>query len=413
MRADDAIEHSAVGIAKAGPAHLVGADPHGIRLVDFDDRAACGRKVEEVDAERVGSREREAVTLMLLAGCGRGVRADQDLLDWALGQGRRGPPPFDERVADPEPRIGHGLESGVFLRADNGCEHLPRLRVIREGRSREGSEEGREHCAGSSKGTTPGIGLTSSLRGASWSPTANGIVRGVKTILVVDDERHIVDLIRLYLEREGFAVVSAGNGEDALAAEARHDPDLVILDLMLPGRDGFDVCRELRRRGDTPILILTARDDDIDAIVGLELGADDYVTKPFNPRALMARVKAILRRTEVTARGGRPIEVGVLRIDPRRREATVADRRIDLRAREFDLLAALARDPGAVLTRDGLLEDVWGTDFPGETRTVDVHVSEVRKKLRPDGPEIETVRGLGYRLVPPGRDPVPGPEPID
>jgi len=229
----------------------------------------------------------------------------------------------------------------------------------------------------------------------------------VKTILVVDDERHIVDLIRLYLERDGFAVVSASNGDEALTVEARHAPDLVILDLMLPGRDGFEVCRELRRRGDVPILILTARDDDIDAIVGLELGADDYVTKPFNPRALMARVKAILRRTEVTARGGRPIEVGALRIDPRRREVTVANRRLDLRAREFDLLAALARDPGAVLTRDGLLEDVWGTDFPGETRTVDVHVSEIRKKLRPGGPEIETVRGLGYRLVPPGRDPVP------
>ena len=233
----------------------------------------------------------------------------------------------------------------------------------------------------------------------------------MKTILVVDDERHIVDLIRLYLEREGFGVVSAKNGDEAIAQEARHDPDLVILDVMLPGRDGFEVCRELRRRGDTPILILTARDDDIDAIVGLELGADDYVTKPFNPRALMARVKAILRRTEVTNRGGRPIEVGALRMDPRRREASVADRRLDLRAREFDLLIALARDPGAVLTRDGLLEGVWGTDFPGETRTVDVHVSEVRKKLRPDGPEIETVRGLGYRLVPPGRRPLPEPNP--
>ena len=226
----------------------------------------------------------------------------------------------------------------------------------------------------------------------------------MKSILVVDDERHIVDLLRLYLEREGFAVLAAANGDEALAAHARHDPDLVILDLMLPGRDGFEVCRELRRRGDTPILILTARDDDIDAIVGLELGADDYVTKPFNPRALMARVKAILRRTEVTARGGRPIEVGELRIDPRRREALVNGRRLDLRARELDLLVALARDPGAVLTRDGLLEDVWGTDFSGETRTVDVHVSEVRKKLRPDGPAIETVRGLGYRLVPPPRD---------
>jgi two-component system, OmpR family, alkaline phosphatase synthesis response regulator PhoP len=229
----------------------------------------------------------------------------------------------------------------------------------------------------------------------------------VKTILVVDDERHIVDLLRLYLEKEGFAVVAAHDGEEALALHDRHQPDLVVLDLMLPKLGGYEVCREMRRRGDTPILMLSARSDDVDAIVGLELGADDYVTKPFNPRALVARVKAILRRTQATSRGGRPIEVGDLRIDPRRREASVGDRRLELRAREFDLLSALARDPGVVLTRDALLEDVWGTDFPGETRTVDVHVAEVRKKLATDGPQIETIRGLGYRLVPPGREPVP------
>ena len=229
----------------------------------------------------------------------------------------------------------------------------------------------------------------------------------MKTILVVDDERNIVDLLRLYLEKEGFAVVAAYDGEEALDLQRRHNPSLVVLDLMLPKIDGFEVCREIRRRGDTPVLMLTARSDDIDAIVGLELGADDYVTKPFNPRALVARVKAILRRTDATNRGGRPIEVGPLRIDARRLEATVHDRRLDLRAREFDLLAALARDPGVVLTRDVLLEDVWGTDFPGETRTVDVHVAEVRKKLGDDGPAIETVRGVGYRLVAPGREPVP------
>jgi DNA-binding response OmpR family regulator len=226
----------------------------------------------------------------------------------------------------------------------------------------------------------------------------------VKTVLVVDDERNIVELVRLYLEKEGFNVVAASDGEQALVQYERTGPDLVVLDLMLPKMDGFEVCRELRRRGDVPILMLTARSEDVDAIVGLELGADDYVTKPFNPRALVARVKAILRRTDATARGGRPIQVGELRIDPRRREASVGDRQLDLRAREFDLLAALARDPGVVLSRDALLEDVWGTDFPGETRTVDVHVAEVRKKLGGDGPQVETVRGIGYRLVPPPRD---------
>ena len=226
----------------------------------------------------------------------------------------------------------------------------------------------------------------------------------MKTILVVDDERNIVELVRLYLEKEGFAVQAASDGEQALVQFERVAPDLVVLDLMLPRMDGFEVCRELRRRSDVPILMLTARSEDVDAIVGLELGADDYVTKPFNPRALVARVKAILRRTDATVKGGRPISVGSLRIDPRRREAYVDERRLDLRAREFDLLAALARDPGVVLSRDALLEDVWGTDFPGETRTVDVHVAEVRKKLGDDGPQVETVRGIGYRLVPPARN---------
>ena len=180
---------------------------------------------------------------------------------------------------------------------------------------------------------------------------------------------------------------------------------------MLPKRDGFEVCREIRRRGETPVIMLTARGDDVDAIVGLELGADDYVTKPFNPRALVARVKAVLRRADGSVKGGRPFEVGMLRVDPRRRDAYVGERRLSLRPREFDLLVALARDPGVVLTRDALLEDVWGTDFPGETRTVDVHVGELRKALAPDGPEIETARGYGYRMVPPAREAVPGAEP--
>ena len=230
----------------------------------------------------------------------------------------------------------------------------------------------------------------------------------MKTVLVIDDEPNIIELVRLYLEQDGFAVLAAADGQDGLELHRRHDPDLVILDLMLPVIDGFEVCRRIRRTSDTPIIMLTARSDDVDAIVGLELGADDYVTKPFNPRALVARVRAVLRRTETAGRGARPIEVGNLRIDPRRREAAVGERSLDLRAREFDLLAALAREPGVVLTRDLLLEDVWGTDFPGETRTVDVHVAELRKKLGDDGPVIETVRGVGYRLLAPGRSPLPG-----
>jgi DNA-binding response OmpR family regulator len=226
----------------------------------------------------------------------------------------------------------------------------------------------------------------------------------MKTILVVDDERNIIELVRLYLEKDGFAVVAAHDGREALSLAERHDPDLVVLDLMLPELDGREVTRELRRRGDVPILMLTARGDDIDRIVGLELGADDYLVKPFNPRELVARVRAILRRTDGKTRAGRPIEVGTLRVDPQRHEAYVAARRLELRPREFDLLAALARDPGVVFTRDSLLESVWGTDFPGETRTVDVHVGTVRAKLSPDGPVIETVRGVGYRLVPPPRE---------
>jgi DNA-binding response OmpR family regulator len=221
----------------------------------------------------------------------------------------------------------------------------------------------------------------------------------MKTILVVDDAPNIVELVRLYLEGAGYATLVASDGPTALELHRKHRPDLVILDLMLPGMDGFEVCRAIRRDSDTPVLMLTARTDDVDAIVGLELGADDYVTKPFNPRALVARVKAILRRTDGTVRLGRPIEVGTLRLDPRRREVVVGERAVELRAREFDLLAALARDPGVVLSREALLEDVWGTDFAGETRTVDVHVSELRRKLGPDGPSIESVRGIGYRLI--------------
>jgi DNA-binding response OmpR family regulator len=225
----------------------------------------------------------------------------------------------------------------------------------------------------------------------------------VKTILVVDDERNIIELVRLYLEQAGFRVVEARDGREALEQHDRVDPDLIVLDLMMSGLDGMEVTREVRRRGETPILMLTARSEDIDRIVGLELGADDYLTKPFNPREMVARVKAILRRADPAMRGARPMDVGDLRVDPRRREVYVGDRCVELRPREFDLLAALARDPGVVWTRDDLLSSVWGTDFPGETRTVDVHISELRRKLGEDGPAIETIKGVGYRLVPPPR----------
>jgi DNA-binding response OmpR family regulator len=230
----------------------------------------------------------------------------------------------------------------------------------------------------------------------------------MKTVLVVDDAPNIVELLRLYLEQAGYATIAAADGPTAIELHHRHRPDLVVLDVMLPGLDGFEVCRAIRREADTPIIMLTARSDDVDAIVGLELGADDYVTKPFNPRALIARVKAILRRADGSVRASRPLEVGDLRIEPRRREVTLAGRSVELRAREFDLLAAFAREPGAVLSRDALLEDVWGTDFPGETRTVDVHVSELRKKLGPGGPAIESVRGVGYRFVAPPEAARPG-----
>lgn len=221
------------------------------------------------------------------------------------------------------------------------------------------------------------------------------------TILVVDDEHAIIQLARMYLEREGLRVLEAQNGELALQAVAERRPDCVILDLMLPGLDGFEVCRRLRAAGNSvPILMLTARDDDIDKILGLELGADDYLTKPFNPRELAARVRAILRRgRQPEGEAGRPIQIGDLTIDAARREALVGDRKLDLRTREFDLLVVLAGQPGRVFSREQLLRDAWGYDYYGQTRTVDVHVAQVRKKLGRASTRIETVAGVGYKLI--------------
>jgi DNA-binding response OmpR family regulator len=219
------------------------------------------------------------------------------------------------------------------------------------------------------------------------------------TILVVDDEPNIVELARLYLEREGFIVEAAGNGKDALSKLDSAKISLVVLDLMLPDIDGFEVCREIRKKSDIPVLMLTARKEDIDKIVGLELGADDYLTKPFNPRELVARVKAVLRRYKEGRKPGQAIETGNLRLDMSRREVTIEGSPVTLRTKEFDLLAALMQNVEIVLTRDQLLETVWGSAYYGETRTVDIHVNHLRDKLSGANVSIETVRGVGYRIV--------------
>jgi len=219
------------------------------------------------------------------------------------------------------------------------------------------------------------------------------------TLLVIDDEPNILALAKLYLEQEGYRVEGVGNGKDALSKMSSIKPSLIVLDIMLPDIDGFEVCREIRKKSDVPILMLTARKEDIDKIVGLELGADDYITKPFNPRELVARVKAILRRYKAGLKSGEAIEVGNLRIDPARREATIGGQPLRLRTKEFDLLATLAQNLGVVLTRDRLLEIVWETDYYGETRTVDIHINHLRDKLSGANVSIETVRGIGYKMI--------------
>jgi DNA-binding response OmpR family regulator len=221
------------------------------------------------------------------------------------------------------------------------------------------------------------------------------------TVVIVDDDAHIRELAAVYLRKEGFDVAWAGDGLSALETIHQTKPDLVILDLMLPGKTGFDVCKELRQESNVPVIMLTARDEDVDKIVGLEIGADDYLTKPFNPRELVARVKAILRRSEPGQPKASPAEItlGRLTIDKARREVRSAGEEVTFRTKEFDLLAALAENAGIVLTREQLLDRVWGYSFYGETRTVDVHVQHVRAKLAGSGYGIQTVRGVGYKLV--------------
>ncbi len=224
-------------------------------------------------------------------------------------------------------------------------------------------------------------------------------------ILVVDDEAHILQLVQMYLERENFRVACAESGPVALTSIKALHPAVVILDIMLPGLDGLEVLRRLRtEKNQTLVLMLTARDEDIDKILGLEMGADDYMTKPFNPRELTARVKALLRRGGRGSESASPaanqaVQVGDVRLDPASREVTVQGAPVELRHQEFNLLWVLMEHKGLVLTRDQLLNLAWGYDYPGQTRTVDVHIGQLRKKLMPSKISIETVTSDGYKLV--------------
>jgi len=224
-----------------------------------------------------------------------------------------------------------------------------------------------------------------------------GVVHDQKgTIVVVDDEPNIADLVDLYLAREGFRVLKAGTGEAGLQAIKDHRPRLVVLDVGLPDVDGLEVCKRLRATSQIPVIFLTARDSEVDRVLGLELGGDDYLTKPFSPAELVARVKAVLRRVD----GGHAAEVmqaGPVAIDAGRREVRVAGEPVEFTTKEFDLLRYLAERPGLALSRQQILDGVWGYDWYGDARTVDVHIAQVRKKLG-DTVEIKTVRGVGYRL---------------
>jgi two-component system response regulator RegX3 len=239
----------------------------------------------------------------------------------------------------------------------------------------------------------------------------------VTRILVVEDEESYRDPLTYQLEREGFDVVAAATGTEALAAYDAHDSpgvggvDLVLLDLMLPGLSGTEVCRELRRRGDVPVIMLTAKDTEIDKVVGLELGADDYVTKPYSFRELLARVRAVLRRRSAVAQAGSGdsagtdddvLEAGPVRMDVERHTVAVDGEVTAFPLKEFELLELLLRNAGRVLTRGQLIDRVWGADYVGDTKTLDVHVKRIRAKIEPDpgNPRyVLTVRGLGYRFV--------------
>jgi DNA-binding response OmpR family regulator len=236
--------------------------------------------------------------------------------------------------------------------------------------------------------------MTGSAAAGSYAAPAAGPL-----LLLVEDEESIGSLVRAYLEQTGYRIAWVRSGEEALAELDRLRPRLVVLDIGLPGQDGFDVCRTIRSRSSVPIVMLTARDEEPDRVAGLEVGADDYVTKPFSPRELAARVKAVLRRAEPAATLDR-LELGDIVVLRDAREVTVAGVAVELTGKEFDLLAYLVDNVGIVLSRDQLLDRVWGMSFAGGTRTVDVHVAQLRRKLgRPDA--VRTVRGSGYKAVRP------------
>ncbi|HEY6779950.1 MAG TPA: response regulator transcription factor [Thermoleophilaceae bacterium] len=230
---------------------------------------------------------------------------------------------------------------------------------------------------------------------------------GRRTILMVEDEQSITEPLAEALAREGFDTEVAGTVAEALELAGRIEPDLVLLDVMLPDGSGYDVCRELRRTSQVPIIMLTARGEETDRVVGLELGADDYVVKPFSARELTARVRAVLRRAGESARGNgtdAPIQIGELRLDRGKRAATLGDTELDLTRKEFELLELLMREAGAVVSRERLLEEVWDVNWFGSTKTLDVHVSSLRRKLGEDpaAPRfVHTVRGVGFRFAEP------------
>jgi two-component system, OmpR family, response regulator len=217
------------------------------------------------------------------------------------------------------------------------------------------------------------------------------------TILLVEDEPSVGELVRGYLTRDGYRVVWVRSGEEALAELDRHPIRMVLLDIGLPGRDGFEICREIRSRSQIPILMLTARDEELDRVVGLEFGADDYLTKPFSPRELVARMKAIFRRTEPQERHDTFV-LGDVVLDRESHDVTVEGKPVELTAKEFDLLAFFMANAGVAVSRDLLLDRVWGQEYPGGTRTVDVHVAQLRRKLRRPA-LIRTLRGTGYKAV--------------